>query len=146
MTTKHILVTGPGLAPSATQFLEENGFTAVHTPAYADNETIARLLHDVKPVGIISRMGRLDADTLDAGLPYLKVIAKHGVGVDNIDIVAAAERNIPVVVASGANAVSVAEHTIALMLSAIKQVLPLNQGLCEGRWEKTQFFRRGAGR
>lgn len=139
MTTKHVLVTGPSLAASATQFLQDNGFTAVHTPPYADSDTIAKLLREIKPVGIISRMGRLDANTLDAGLPYLKVIAKHGVGVDNIDVAAAAERNIPVVVASGANAVSVAEHAIALMLSAIKGVLPLNQGLRAGRWEKPTF-------
>ena len=46
--------------------------------------------------------------------PQLKVISKHGVGVDNIDIQAAADRGIPVLVATGANAVSVAEHAIAL--------------------------------
>lgn len=139
MTTKNILVTGPSLAPSATKFLDEKGFTAIHTPPYADSETIANLLRETKAVGIISRMGRLDAQTLDAGLPYLKVIAKHGVGVDNIDIAAAAERNIPVVVASGANAISVAEHAIALMLSAVKRVLPLDHGLRAGLWEKPNF-------
>ncbi|NVK72215.1 MAG: hydroxyacid dehydrogenase [Oceanospirillaceae bacterium] len=139
MTTKNILVTGPSLAPSATKFLEEKGYTPIHTPPYADSDVIASLLRETQAVGIISRMGRLDADTLDAGLPYLKVIAKHGVGVDNIDIEAAAQRNIPVVVATGANAVSVAEHSIALMLSTVKRVLPLDNSLRAGRWEKPGF-------
>ncbi|WP_417551641.1 hydroxyacid dehydrogenase [Marinomonas fungiae] len=139
MTTKNILVTGPALAASATQYLEENGYTPIHTPPYADSETIANLLRETKAVGIISRMGRLDAETLEAGLPHLKVIAKHGVGVDNIDIEAAAQRNIPVVVATGANAISVAEHAIALMLTAVKRVLPLDDSLREGRWEKPGF-------
>ncbi|WP_425642056.1 hydroxyacid dehydrogenase [Marinomonas gallaica] len=139
MTTKNILVTGPSLAPSATQFLEDKGYTPVHTPPYADSATIANLLRETLAVGVISRMGRLDAETLDAGLPHLKVIAKHGVGVDNIDIEAAAQRNIPVVVATGANAVSVAEHAIALMFSAVKRVLPLDTSLREGRWEKPGF-------
>lgn len=139
MTTKNILVTGPGLALSAIKKLEANGFTTIHTPPYADSETIANLLRESKAVGIISRMGRLDAETLDAGLPHLKVIAKHGVGVDNIDIQAAAERNIPVVVATGANAVSVAEHAMTLMFAAVKRVLPLDDSLREGRWEKPGF-------
>lgn len=139
MTTKNILVTGPGLAASATKFLEERGYTPIHTPPYADSEVIAGLLRETQAVGIISRMGRLDAETLDAGLPYLKVIAKHGVGVDNIDIEAAAQRNLPVVVATGANAISVAEHSIALMLSTVKRVLPLDNSLRAGRWEKPGF-------
>ena len=139
MTTKNILVTGPDLAPSATQYLQDHGYTTVHTPPYADSDTIAQLLKETQAVGVISRMGRLDAATMDAGLPHLKVIAKHGVGVDNIDTAAAAERNIPVVVATGANAVSVAEQTLALLLATVKRVLPLDQSLRDGRWEKPGF-------
>ncbi|MBM6550079.1 hydroxyacid dehydrogenase [Marinomonas ostreistagni] len=139
MTTKTILVTGPELAPSASQYLANHGYTTVHTPPYADSDVIAKLLRETQAVGVISRMGRLDAATMDAGLPHLKVIAKHGVGVDNIDTAAAAERNIPVVVATGANAVSVAEHTISLLLSTVKRVVPLDKSLHEGRWEKPGF-------
>jgi len=83
-------------------------------------------------------MGRLDAAIMDAA-PRLKVISKHGVGVDNIDIQAAAERGIPVLVATGANAVSVAEHVIALLLATVKRVLPLDAGLRAGRWEKPDY-------
>jgi D-3-phosphoglycerate dehydrogenase len=83
-------------------------------------------------------MGRLDAAVMDAA-PQLKVISKHGVGVDNIDIQAAADRGIPVLVATGANAVSVAEHVIALLLATVKRVLPLDAGLRAGRWEKPGY-------
>lgn len=139
--SKVILVTGPDLAPSASKYVEDYGYRTVHTPPYADSATIAQLLVETRAEGIVSRMGRLDADVINAGL-QLKVISKHGVGVDNIDLKAAADRGIPVLVAKGANAVSVAEHAIALLLSGVKRIIPLDQGLRSGRWEKPGFSGR----
>lgn len=136
--SKTILVTGPELHPSAAQLVMDHGFETIHTPPYADSDVIAEYLKKTNAVGIVSRMGRIDARVMDAA-PQLRVISKHGVGVDNIDIAAAAERNIPVLVATGANAVSVAEHAIALLLSAAKRILPLDAGLRAGRWEKPGF-------
>jgi hypothetical protein len=60
----------------------------------------------------------------------------HGVGVDNIDVDAATSRGIPVVVAAGANAVSVAEHTIALLLAVTKQIVSLDASIRAGRWAR----------
>lgn len=139
--SKKILVTGPDLDPSAAKLAQDHGFETVHTPAYADSEVIANLMRQSGAEGIVSRMGRIDAAAMDAA-PQLRVISKHGVGVDNIDLAAAAARGIPVLMATGANAVSVAEHAIALMLSAVKRVLPLDAGLRAGRWEKPGFLGR----
>ncbi|MBO6519228.1 MAG: hydroxyacid dehydrogenase [Rhodospirillales bacterium] len=139
--SKTILVTGPELDPSAAQLVNERGFETVHTPPYADGAAISDLLRQTGAVGIVSRMGRLDAAIMDAA-PQLRVIAKHGVGVDNIDLEAASERGIPVLVATGGNAVSVAEHAIALLLTAVKRILPLDAGLRAGRWEKPGFLGR----
>ncbi|MGY2574753.1 hydroxyacid dehydrogenase [Vibrio sp. C8] len=136
---KTIIVTGPSLAPSAVELLTARGFKLVYTAPYSEEHDLIELVKKTKPVGIISRMGKITSAIIDAAQVHLKVIAKHGVGVDNIDIKAAAEKGIPVVVASGANAVSVAEHTIALMLAVTKQIIPLNQGLHSGLWEKPQF-------
>lgn len=133
-----ILVTGPDLHVSARELVAKHGFVTVHTPPYADSKVIADLLKETQAVGIVSRMGRIDAQVMDAA-PQLRVISKHGAGVDNIDIVAAAERGIPVLAAAGANAVSVAEHAIALLLTAVKRILPLDEGLRDGRWEKPGF-------
>lgn len=55
-------------------------------------------------------------------LPRLKILAKQGSGYDNIDVEAATERNIPVVLSAGANANAVAEHVIALVLAANKNL------------------------
>jgi D-3-phosphoglycerate dehydrogenase len=139
--TKTILVTGPALAPSAERLVTEHGYRTVHTAAYADSATLAQALRDSGAVGIVSRMGRLDAAVMDAG-PQLRVISKHGVGVDNIDLEAAANRGIPVLVATGANAISVAEQAMALLLACVKRILPLDAGLRAGRWEKPGFSGR----
>lgn len=139
--SKTILVTGPDLDPAAAQLVADQGYQTVHTPPYADSAVISDYLQQTGAEGIVSRLGRLDAAVMDAA-PQLRVISKHGVGVDNIDIHAAAERGIPVLVATGANAVSVAEHAIALLLAAVKRVLPLDAGLRAGRWEKPGFAGR----
>jgi len=136
--SKTILVTGPDLDPAAARLVAEHGYQTVHTPPYADSAVISAYLKETGAEGIVSRMGRLDAAVMDAA-PRLKVISKHGVGVDNIDIQAAADRGIPVLVATGANAVSVAEHVIALLLATVKRVLPLDAGLRAGRWEKPGY-------
>lgn len=136
--SKTILVTGPDLAAEAKALAASHGYELVHTPPYADSEVISDYMAKTGAVGMVSRMGRIDASVI-ASAPQLRVISKHGVGVDNIDIVAAAERGIPVLVATGANAVSVAEHAIALLLTVSKRIVSLDQSLREGRWEKPGF-------
>nr|WP_321526319.1 hydroxyacid dehydrogenase [uncultured Cohaesibacter sp.] len=133
-----ILVTGPDLAPAAQKLVQEHGFETVHTPSYAASEVIADFLVKTDAVAVVSRMGRIDANVIESA-PSLRVISKHGVGVDNIDVVAAAAKGIPVLKATGANAVSVAEHAIALMMTVVKRILPLDASLRQGRWEKPGF-------
>ena len=70
----------------------------------------------------------------------LKVIAKHGVGVDNIDVNAATENGIPVVYTPTANANAVAEHTVALMMALARRIEPAAEAVKQGRFsDRTQF-------
>ena len=133
-----ILITGPSLAPAAVAVLSEAGYEPVYLPPYADAAVLRSYVLERRPVGIISRMGRIEASIFEVA-PQLKVVSKHGVGVDNIDLDAASAHGVPVIVASGANAVSVAEHTLALLFAVAKRVVPLDRGLREGRWEKPDF-------
>ena len=137
--SKTILVTGPDLDPRAEKLAVESGYQTIHTPPYADSNVISEHLRTSDAIAIVSRLGRLDESVMEAA-PQLRVISKHGVGVDNIDLAAAARRGIPVLVATGANAVSVAEHAIALLLTVVKRILPLDEGLREGRWEKPGYL------
>ena len=135
------LVTGPSLAPDAVAVLEAAGLDPVYVPPYSAGDSLTEIVRSVQPVGIISRMGRIDAPVFDAA-PALRVISKHGVGVDNIDLSEASARGVPVIVAAGANAVSVAEHAMALLLAVAKKIVPLDAGLRAGRWEKPGFSGR----
>jgi len=83
---------------------------------------------------VIVRLFKISAEQLDS-CERLKVIAKHGVGVDNIDVAAATARKIPVVYTPTANSNAVAEHALTLMLSLARQVFPSSQALREGRFK-----------
>ena len=69
----------------------------------------------------------------------LKVIGRAGVGVDNIDCDEATKRGIVVMNTPGGNATSVAEHTLALILSLARSVPSANASLKAGRWERKKF-------
>ena len=114
-----IVVTGADLAPQALEIL--NGFEIVYAGKTPDEEGLVGLCQSTQPVGIIVRYGKVSARIMDASA-RLRVISKHGVGIDTIDTAAAAERGIAVKAATGANADAVAEHTWALILACAKGV------------------------
>src|SRR4051812_29310011 len=72
-------------------------------------------------VGAIVSTDPFDEATLDA-CPSLRVIARVGIGVDSIDLDAATRRGIAVTVTPGANEDTVADHTMALMLAAVRRI------------------------
>lgn len=69
--------------------------------------------------------------------PQLRLICKYGVGVDNIDLAAAAERGIQVRNAAGANAISVAEMTLGMLLSLTRRLKEAERTVREGGWRVT---------
>jgi len=71
--------------------------------------------------------------------PRLRVIGRPGSGTEQVDSRAAAERDIAIVSAPGANAPTVAEHTFALLLALIRRLDPLLSGMRAGRWEKAGY-------
>jgi D-3-phosphoglycerate dehydrogenase len=77
-----------------------------------------------------------DASVLEAGRD-LRVIARVGVGVDSIDLDAATTRGIAVTVTPGANEVTVAEHTLALMLAAVRRICEHDAAVRLGAWPRT---------
>jgi len=73
------------------------------------------------------------AVAMDAS-PRLRVVARHGVGVEDVDLAAAAARGITVTRAPGSNSRAVAEHTLALILALAKDLLPLSASVAAGGW------------
>ncbi|GAA2607591.1 phosphoglycerate dehydrogenase [Streptomyces axinellae] len=84
---------------------------------------------------LIAGMDPVTAEVMDAA-PRLKVIAKHGVGTDTIDVGAARERGIPVVYAPGSNSRAVAEYTFGLILDATRRITASHTAVADGEWPK----------
>src|SRR5207245_1590477 len=82
---------------------------------------------------------RVDARLMDAA-PGLRIIARAGTGVDNVDVAAASARGILVVNAPGANSISVAEHACALMLALARSVPAADRAMKDAKWEKKKFL------
>jgi len=133
--TRTILLTGPALTPDAMNYATTNGVRIIPTTPYAPADELVAVIRAEQPDAIIVRQGKLTREMIEASAK-LTVIAKHGVGYDSIDIQAAAERNIPVSIALGANAQSVAEHAFALMFGVARQIALLDARMRDGHWDK----------
>ena len=81
---------------------------------------------------------KVDAEAI-ASAPNLKLVARAGVGLDNVDIPAATAANVLVVNAPTSNIVSAAELAVALLLSAARNVVPANIALKDGQWKRSKF-------
>jgi len=77
---------------------------------------------------------------LIAAAPRLRVIARAGTGVDNVDVAAASARGIVVMNAPGANSISVAELAIGLILALARHVPAADAAMKQGKWEKRKFL------
>lgn len=69
----------------------------------------------------------------------LELIGRAGTGVDNIDMEAAASKNIIVMNTPGCNTISAAEHTMSLLLSMCRQIPQANSSLKNGKWDRKSF-------
>ena len=82
---------------------------------------------------------KVTAALMDAA-PGLRIIARAGTGVDNVDVAAASGRGILVVNAPGANSISVAEHACALILALARMIPAADTAMKAGKWEKKRFL------
>ncbi len=104
-----------------------------------DEATHSNLVQEASDADYLLVSGRLpvDAAVLDAA-SHLKMIQRTGVGTEMLDREAIRRRNIPVYVNAGVNARSVAEHTVLLMLAALKRLVPIDRQVRTGVWQKQQ--------
>ncbi|SFO37762.1 D-3-phosphoglycerate dehydrogenase [Geodermatophilus obscurus] len=124
------------LAPSVLEVL--GGDVEVRHVDGADRSALLPALADAAAVMIRSAT-RIDAEAL-AAAPNLKVVARAGIGLDNVDVAAATERGVMVVNAPTSNIVSAAEHAVALLLAAARQIPAADASLREGAWKRSRFM------
>ncbi len=133
-----IFVTGSGLAPAAETLLHDEGCVSeTGDPRDTPADLVAKLTA-FNPDGLIVRQGQITAEVL-AAAQNLKVICKHGVGLDNIDVEAAKRRGIPVHITGGANTEAAAEHTLALILALLRDVPYEDRRIRGGLFDKRSY-------
>jgi D-3-phosphoglycerate dehydrogenase / 2-oxoglutarate reductase len=120
----------PGLALLQDHFDVETGFDW-------SVEELAERIGDFEAI-LIRSATKLTADLIDRG-DRLVVIARAGVGVDNVDVAAATRRGIVVANAPQSNVVTAAEHTMALLLALARNIPQAHASLTAGRWERSKF-------
>ncbi len=103
-----------------------------------DRPALLAALADADAV-IVRSATRVDAQVLAAG-PRLRVVARAGIGLDNVDVAAATRAGVLVVNAPTANVVSAAEHAVALLLACARNVAAADASLRAGAWARSRFI------
>lgn len=125
------------LSPAAVDIFKLRGIeTDVKTGLPKDE--LMKIIADYD--GLVVRSAtRPDADVI-AAASKLKVIGRAGIGTDNIDIKAATSKGVVVMNTPFGNAITTAEHAIAMMFAAARQIPAANKGTLAGEWPKKAFM------
>jgi len=132
MTDSWQVLLPPEIDPSGPQSIAE----CAECTGMDEYESVDAALDDIDRYdAVVVRVAPLDSDVI-ADADRLKVIAKHGSGLDNVDIDAAAERDIVVCNTPGVNARSVAEHAIALLFGVQRNLHTADRHVRDGGWDR----------
>jgi D-3-phosphoglycerate dehydrogenase len=101
--------------------------------SYPSEEALASACADAD--AILARLGTVTARVIDRARK-LRIVARHGVGVDAVDVAAATRRGVVVTTTGSENAAAVAEYTFALTLALLRKVVQADRGMREGGWER----------
>jgi D-3-phosphoglycerate dehydrogenase len=123
------------LAPSVLAVLGD-GVEIRHVDG-ADRAALLAALPEADAV-LIRSATQVDQEAL-AAATRLKVVARAGIGLDNVDVPAATARGVMVVNAPQSNVVSAAEQAVALLLACARNLAPANAALKAGRWERSRW-------
>ena len=130
-----IVLIAEELSPTAVAQLEAD-FDVRHVDG-ADRAALLTALPDADAV-IVRSATMIDAEAI-AHAPKLRVAARAGVGLDNVDVEAATRAGVMVVNAPSSNIVSAAEHAVALLLSVARNVPQATASLKAGKWQRSAF-------
>ena len=133
--TKHVVLLAEELSPATIDALGPD-FDIRHVDG-ADRAALLPALADVDAV-LIRSATMMDSEAIEAA-KQLKVIARAGVGLDNVDIPAATQAGVMVVNAPTSNITSAAELAVGLMLAAARHISPASQALKGGAWKRSKF-------
>lgn len=124
------------LAKEAMDILEDSGLFEI-TAEHYDKDELKNKLDGVDFL-VVRSATKVKKDIIEAGKD-LKVIGRAGIGLDNVDLVTAKEKGVKVYNTPGANALSVSELTLGMIISFFRFIPRGTTGLKEGLWEKKKL-------
>jgi len=133
--TKPVVLIAEELSPATIAVLGD-GFEVRHCNG-ADRGELLAAIPEAHAI-LVRSATKVDAEAI-AAAPNLKIVARAGVGLDNVDVPAATEANVLVVNAPTSNIVSAAELAVALLLANARNVVPANITLKNGEWKRSKF-------
>ncbi len=127
-----------------TEAISDEGINILSSCAQVDvklglkPEEIVSIIGDYEAL-VVRSQTKVSAEIIEAG-KRLQVIARAGIGIDNVNVDEATRCGIVVVNAPTGNTISAAEHTIALMLSLARYIPQANAALKSGLWQRSEFM------
>ena len=127
------------LSETAVQIFRDRGVDVDYLPKIGkDKEALAAIIDQYD--GLAIRSATKATEKLLAAATRLKVIGRAGIGVDNVDIPAASKKGVIVMNTPFGNSITTAEHAIAMMFAAARQLPEANASTHAGKWEKSRFM------
>jgi D-3-phosphoglycerate dehydrogenase len=133
--TRPVVLLAEKLAPSAVEMLGDD--VEIRHVDGTDRPALLAAIADADAI-LVRSATQVDAEAIAAST-RLKVVARAGVGLDNVDVPAATARGVMVVNAPTSNIVSAAEHAVALMLAAARHIPAADASLRAGKWARSSL-------
>ncbi|MBJ7409524.1 MAG: phosphoglycerate dehydrogenase [Phenylobacterium sp.] len=125
------------LSPAAIDIFKQRGVD-VDVKTGLPKDELLKIVHEYDGIAIRSAT-KVDKDVI-AAAKNLKVVARAGIGVDNVDIPAATAAGVVVMNTPFGNSITTAEHAIAMMFALARQLPAADQSTQAGKWEKNRFM------
>lgn len=136
MNKKRVLISDP-MSSKAVSVFEQRGIDVVQTGKMT-NEELIEMIPDFDGLAIRSA-SNVTEGVLEAATK-LKVVGRAGIGVDNVDVAACTAKGIVVMNTPMGNAITTAEHALAMMFSLARQIPQANQTTHAGAWAKSKYM------
>lgn len=127
------------LSETAVQIFRDRGIEVTFDPSIGkDKEKLLAVIGEYD--GLAIRSATKVTEKIIAAASNLKVVARAGIGVDNVDIPAASKKGIIVMNTPFGNSITTAEHAISMMMAVARQIPEANASTHAGKWEKSRFM------
>ncbi len=125
------------MSPLAEEILKSRGIEVEVATGLPPEDLVKKI--DSYDGLIVRSSTKVTGEVLDAA-DQLKAVGRAGIGVDNIDVQGATQHGVVVMNTPSGNAITTAEHAIALLFALARQIPPADRSTQAGKWEKSRFM------